>query len=81
MMAYYETNRQVIHLSKAKRCSDKAGHLWKRQWMPSKRVIWPRSQRLIPFAIICYFVAYLDRVNLSFAALEMNKDLHFTATV
>jgi hypothetical protein len=28
MMAYYETNRQVIHLSKAKRCSDKAGHLY-----------------------------------------------------
>jgi hypothetical protein len=28
MMAYYETNRQVIHLSKAKRCSDQADHLW-----------------------------------------------------
>jgi len=26
MMAYYETNRQVIHLSKAKRCSDQADH-------------------------------------------------------
>ncbi len=39
------------------------------------------SRRLIPFVIICYFVAYLDRVNLSFAALEMNKDLKFSATV
>jgi D-galactonate transporter len=39
------------------------------------------SRRLIPFVIVCYFVAYLDRVNLSFAALEMNKDLKFTATV
>jgi MFS transporter, ACS family, tartrate transporter len=39
------------------------------------------SRRLIPFVIICYFVAYLDRVNLSFAALEMNKDLNFTSTV
>ena len=28
MMAYYETNRQVIHLSKAKRCSDQADHLF-----------------------------------------------------
>jgi MFS transporter, ACS family, tartrate transporter len=36
---------------------------------------------LIPFAIICYFVNYLDRVNLSFAALGMNKDLGFSATV
>jgi D-galactonate transporter len=39
------------------------------------------SRRLIPFLILCYFVAFLDRVNLSFAALEMNKDLGFTATV
>ena len=39
------------------------------------------SARLIPFVIICYFVAYLDRVNLSFAALEMNKDLKFSSTV
>jgi hypothetical protein len=26
-MTYYETNRRVIHLSKAKRCLDQAGHL------------------------------------------------------
>ena len=38
-------------------------------------------RHLIPLAIICYFVNYLDRVNLSFAALEMNKDLGFSATV
>jgi ACS family tartrate transporter-like MFS transporter len=39
------------------------------------------SRRLIPFVIVCYFVAFLDRVNLGFAALEMNKDLGFSATV
>ncbi len=38
-------------------------------------------RRLIPLAIICYFVNYLDRVNLSFAALQMNKDLGFSSTV
>jgi hypothetical protein len=27
-MAHYETNRQVIHLSKAKRCLDQADHLY-----------------------------------------------------
>ena len=32
-------------------------------------------QRLIPFLIICYFVSYLDRVNIGFAALTMNADL------
>jgi ACS family tartrate transporter-like MFS transporter len=39
------------------------------------------SRRLIPFVVICYFVAFLDRVNLGFAALEMNKDLGFSSTV
>src|SRR3954447_20605466 len=39
------------------------------------------SRRLLPYAVIGYFIAYLDRVNLSFAALEMNKDLKFSATV
>jgi D-galactonate transporter len=38
------------------------------------------SRRLVPFLIICYFVAYLDRVNVGFAALTMNKDLNISAT-
>src|ERR1700760_1877042 len=36
------------------------------------------SRRLLPYAVIGYFIADLDRVNLSFAALEMNKDLGFS---
>lgn len=35
--------------------------------------------RLIPFLMLCYFFAYLDRVNAGFAALTMNKDLGFSA--
>src|SRR6266446_733611 len=35
--------------------------------------------RLIPFLILCYFVAYLDRVNAGFAALTMNQELGLTA--
>ncbi len=38
-------------------------------------------RHLIPLSIICYFVNYLDRVNLSFAAREMNKDLGFSSTI
>jgi MFS transporter, ACS family, tartrate transporter len=38
------------------------------------------TRRLVPFLMLCYFVAYLDRVNVSFAALTMNKDLGLTAT-
>jgi len=38
------------------------------------------SSRLVPFLVICYFVAYLDRVNVSFAALTMNRDLGLSAS-
>ena len=45
------------------------------------RTIRKVSARLIPFLMICYFVAYLDRVNVGFAALTMNKSLGLTATM
>jgi MFS transporter, ACS family, tartrate transporter len=32
-------------------------------------------RRLIPFAFICYVVAYIDRVNVGFAARELQRDL------
>ncbi|MBS0639667.1 MAG: MFS transporter [Proteobacteria bacterium] len=38
------------------------------------------SFRLVPFLMLCYFVAYLDRVNVGFAALTMNADLGITAS-
>jgi D-galactonate transporter len=38
------------------------------------------TKRLVPFLIVCYFVAYLDRVNVSFAALTMNQDLGLSQT-
>jgi ACS family tartrate transporter-like MFS transporter len=34
--------------------------------------------RLIPLLVAGFFVAYLDRVNVGFAALTMNKELGFT---
>ncbi|WP_024511348.1 MFS transporter [Bradyrhizobium sp. ARR65] len=38
------------------------------------------TKRLVPFLIVCYFVAYLDRVNVGFAALTMNQDLGLSQT-
>jgi len=35
--------------------------------------------RILPLLILCYFIAYLDRVNLSFASLQMNKALGLTS--
>ncbi|VVE27929.1 MFS transporter [Pandoraea capi] len=37
--------------------------------------------RLIPFLLLCYVVAYLDRVNVGFAKLQMVGDLQFSETV
>jgi ACS family tartrate transporter-like MFS transporter len=39
------------------------------------------SLRIIPLIALGYGAAYIDRVNISFAALQMNRDLKFSATV
>jgi MFS family permease len=39
------------------------------------------ARRLLPLLIACYFIAYLDRVNVGFASLTMNKALGFTSAV
>jgi MFS transporter, ACS family, tartrate transporter len=36
---------------------------------------------LLPLLFCGYGIAYMDRVNVGFAALRMNQDLHFSATV
>ncbi|MET3415141.1 MFS family permease [Methylobacterium sp. 1030] len=42
-----------------------------------RRVMW----RLVPFVCLLYFIAFIDRVNIGFAALTMNKDLGFSSAV
>jgi MFS family permease len=37
--------------------------------------------RLLPFLFMCYVAAYLDRVNVGFAKLQMLNDLRFSETV
>ncbi len=39
------------------------------------------TSRLLPFLVLCYVVAYLDRVNIGFARLQMLDDLGFSETV
>jgi MFS transporter, ACS family, tartrate transporter len=36
--------------------------------------------RLVPFLMLCYFIAYLDRVNIGFAGARMSADLDLSAT-
>jgi len=43
-------------------------------------IIAKTARRILPILMICYFAAFLDRVNIGFAALTMNKDLGFSAS-
>jgi MFS transporter, ACS family, tartrate transporter len=38
------------------------------------------TRRLVPFLFVLYVVCFLDRVNVGFAALQMNRDLGLSAT-
>src|SRR6185437_11877196 len=42
-----------------------------------RKIAW----RLVPFLMLLYMVAFLDRVNISFAALTMNRDLGISETL
>jgi ACS family tartrate transporter-like MFS transporter len=44
-------------------------------------IVGKAAKRIIPLVIGLYLVAYLDRVNISFASLQMNADLGFSTTV
>ncbi|WJR75086.1 MFS transporter [Bradyrhizobium sp. NP1] len=45
------------------------------------RVLRKISLRIVPFIMLLYFVAFIDRVNIGFAALTMNKDLGLSPAV
>jgi hypothetical protein len=38
-------------------------------------------RRVVPLIMLCYIVAYLDRINVGFAKLQMEVDLGFSQTV
>jgi hypothetical protein len=39
------------------------------------------TRRIIPFLVLVYLVAIIDRLNVGFAALTINRDLGLTATM
>lgn len=43
-------------------------------------IIAKTARRILPILLLCYFAAFLDRVNIGFAALTMNADLGFSAS-
>jgi sugar phosphate permease len=46
-----------------------------------KKVYSKVTWHLIPFLFLCYIFAYIDRVNVSFAKLQMQRDLHLSDAV
>src|ERR1700693_4525336 len=46
-----------------------------------RRTIAKVSWRLLPLVAVAFCIAYIDRTNISIAALTMNKDLGFTAYI
>src|SRR5436190_16776932 len=45
-----------------------------------QQVISRVTRRLIGFAFVCYVVAYIDRVNIGFAATALQRDLRLSDT-
>jgi ACS family tartrate transporter-like MFS transporter len=39
------------------------------------------ARRIVPLLVLLYFLAYLDRVNIGFAASAMQRDLHFSSAL
>jgi sugar phosphate permease len=47
-----------------------------------ERLLYRRiTRRLIPYMFALYIVAYLDRVNVGFAAMDIQRQLHFSNTI
>lgn len=55
------------------------GTLTPQEYQLSEAAAGKAFRRILPFIFICYVVSYLDRTNVSFAALGMNSDLGITA--
>ncbi|WP_116135159.1 MFS transporter [Trinickia diaoshuihuensis] len=49
------------------------------EYAASERTLAKAFRRILPFIFACYVISYLDRTNVGFAALTMNKDLGLTA--
>src|SRR5258708_11053638 len=79
-MRFVDRPAPLPYLSSAARCARLGQHLG---GMPvdlvEKSCMRKIYIRLLPFAILSYFLAYIDRINVSFAALTMRGDLGISA--
>jgi ACS family tartrate transporter-like MFS transporter len=57
--------------------ADDGGHDASVERSALRKIAW----RVLPLLGLGYAIAYVDRINISFAALQMNEDLHFSASI
>jgi sugar phosphate permease len=57
---------------------DSAPHAASPKMVVSPDTIRRVALRLMPFLLLCYFISFLDRINVAFAALQMNKAIGLT---
>jgi D-galactonate transporter len=62
--------RQTLKTASSSPASDELGLVY-------KKINW----RLLPFLLLCYFFAYLDRINIGFAKLQMQQDIGISDAV
>src|SRR6476619_1813232 len=60
---------------------EEIGNRVRERAMSDEQIYAKCARRLIPFMMLLYIVNYIDRVNVGFAALTMNKDLAFSPAV
>lgn len=46
-----------------------------------RKLIGKAARRIMPFLILCYFVSFIDRVNIGFASFQMEKDVHVSPAI
>jgi MFS transporter, ACS family, tartrate transporter len=51
------------------------------QTAAAQRTLRRVSRRLMPFLFLLYIIAYIDRINIGFAGLQMTSELHFSNSV
>src|SRR6201982_2760923 len=78
MVAGWPSTRQMARKSKAIQIR-RGAHPMSAEL--EKRVMRRIVFRIVPFIMLLYFIAFIDRVNIGFAALTMNKDLGFSPSV
>jgi ACS family tartrate transporter-like MFS transporter len=57
------------------------GDGWPRDVAPERSAMSKSLWRILPLILLAYLFAFMDRVNVSFAAVQMNDDLKFSATI